>query len=269
VVLETADKSCLTSIESRTFKSDDAEQDYLSSIMGRSTPDLDDLLEGLTVWAHNVYGSQEIIRAREQFQLETGKVFPDDPMHHSRTAYFFDYFLFERSISQDRVANTLLLASTPYEIFCSSLGDSETLSEPVQRLKWLGDFRHSLFFIERSHSNCLVVKDIISKQKMIVSAKELESFRALKTSQIIQGFLFRFGQHYQLSPGIILHPPVVSKIIKRFVISTQKDVSLSRKSILGKLAYINIRHIRLKHVEPSLTYKSEIDAYLETIRRQD
>lgn len=238
-------------------------------MMGGPHPELDDLLEGLSVWAHNVYGSDEIIRAREQFQFETGKVFPDDPMHLSRTAYFFDYFLFERPICHERSAQTLLLASTPYEVFCSTFDNSESDLESTQLLRGLSDFRHSLFLIDRVHSHTLVLKDIISNQKMVVSAKKSESFRALKASQIIQGFLYRLGQNYQLSPGIILHPQGVNKLLKKFVHSTQRDAYISRRAILAQLAYINMRHIRLKHVLPSLTYKSEIAAYLVTTKRRD
>jgi hypothetical protein len=270
VVLDTADQSSLSSGPNSDADSFCFNQEQLLSLMGGPQAELEDLLDGLTVWAHNRYGAEEIVKARDQFQLETGKIFPEDLVHLSRNAYFFDFFLFERSIDKEESMNGHLLASTPYEVFCSVLEMSHVPKlEIVERLRRLGDFRHSLFLIDRVHPQGLVVKDLISRQKILVSAKAQESFRALRRSQVIQGFLFHIGENFQLSPGIILHPPSASKILQRYIRLIEKEHIVGRIRLLTKLAYINVKYIRLKHVDPKITYKSEMAGFLSSLHASD
>jgi hypothetical protein len=265
-VLDTADQSSLSSFPSSDVDSLCLHQDHLLSLMGGTKAELEDLLDGLTIWAHDHYGVGEIVKAREQFQLETGKIFPDDLVHLSRNAYFFDVFIFERSIEKDRSMNGHLFAATPYEVFFTILEKNPHLKlEVVERLRRIGDFRHSLFSIDRVYPQGLVVKDLISEQKISVVAKAQESFRGLRRSQVIQGFLYRMGDGFQLSPGIILHPPSARKILKQYIRLIQRDHTVSRTKLLAKLAYINIKYIRLKHVDPKITYKSEIEGFLVSL----
>lgn len=269
-MLDAADQSSLSSVLNSEADSFSLNQEQLLSLMGGPQAELEDLLDGLTVWAHNRYGAEEIVKARDQFQLETGKIFPEDLVHLSRNAYFFDFFLFERSIEKERALNGHLLASTPYEVFCTALEINHFPKlEIVERLRRLGDFRHSLFLIERVYLQGLVLKDLISRQKIVVEAKNQESFRALKRSQVLQGFLFRIGDGFQLSPGIILHPPSACKILQRYIRLIQREHIVSRTKLLTKLAYINVKYIRLKHVDPKVTYKSELASFLSSLTGLD
>ena len=226
---------------------------------------LDDMLESITIWAHSIYGVENLVSARELFHFETGKVFPDDFMHQARTAYFFDCFLFERPIRRERITDGNLLAVTPFEVFCSSVKSSKTISKDLlDRFIDLGDFRHSVYLVERVSIQSLVVQDLISGEFLTISAKPGETFRAIKRLQLIQGFLYRIGDTYQLSPGLILHPNGATKILRATIRLVKKHARFSRTTFLVKAARVNMRYLRLQHVSPKITYKTEFEPYLST-----
>ena len=55
---------------------------------------LDDLVEAIVAWTHAAVGNDGVVQASERFHVENGKVFHDDSFYDTRTAYFFDQFVF-------------------------------------------------------------------------------------------------------------------------------------------------------------------------------
>ena len=110
----------------------------------------------------------------------------------------------------------------------------------------------------------LVVQDLISGEYLAISAKPGETFRALKRHQLIQGFLYRIGDTYQLSPGLILHPNGATKILRATIRLLKKHARFSRVAFLVKAAHVNMRYLRLQHVSPKITYKTEFEPYLSS-----
>lgn len=262
MVLETASQSSMGFHSDHVVKTLSIEPSLVRSLMGGTIPELEEMLDGLTVWAHNTYGVDELVAAREIFHAQTGKVFPDDPMHLTRTAYFFDHFLFERPVRHGLPKEQHLLAATPYEIFCCALRATARPEPDLWgRLLGLSNYRHSLFSIERVAMQNLVVQDLASKERLAIIAKPGESFRALQKSQVIQGFVYRFGNAFQLSPGLILHPQGASKFLRKTIDLLRNEALFSRRVFLAKTAYVNMRHLRLKHVDPKVTYKTEFEAF--------
>lgn len=228
-------------------------------------PTVDDLIEALIAWTHQTVGDAEIVAARDQFFLENGKVFHDDSVYDARMSYFFDLLLFERALT----GGSARPLTTPYEQFVKELDDraASPLSSPggvpdvvLRRVKALGDFRHSLFQIQKIDTTSVVLQDLISDNKVTAIARPGETFRGLEKKTLIQGFLFSMEPRGKgpapthLSQGLILHPAKATRTIRRLLKTAKKSENFARKSFLAKLATLQVRHLRHRHVEPKTIY---------------
>ena len=74
---------------------------------------LDEAMEALIHWTGSQIGSEDVIRACEEFAVTTGKVFHDDDFYDSRMSHFMDHYLFERTID----------GQTPYQRLSTCLGN--------------------------------------------------------------------------------------------------------------------------------------------------
>jgi hypothetical protein len=239
VVLETANEGRLTGARARAAAQ-------------VTDPGLDDLIETIVAWTHKHVGDAGIVQAAERFYQDNGKVFHDDTFYDTRMSYFFDALVFERPMPAEK--------ATPYELFLAQARAGQPPFAPavIERLTWLGDFRHSLFQIVKLQEKSLTVVDLIGTGKLTVSAKPGETFRGLDKRNLLQGFLFRFGDEQQLSAGLILHPQKVTRVVKRYLKTAQKAGTFSRRAALAKLASVNLRHLRHRHVEPKAIYQNEL-----------
>jgi hypothetical protein len=225
-------------------------------------PTVDDLIEALIAWTHQAVGDAEIVAARDQFFVENGKVFHDDSVYDARMSYFFDLLLFERALA----GGSARPLATPYEQFVKELDDRATGtpgSVPdvlLRRAKALGDFRHSLFQILKVDATTVVLQDLINEGKVTATARPGETFRGLEKKTLIQGFLFSLEPRGKgpaptyLSQGLILHPAKATRTVRRLLKTAKKSENFARKSFLAKLATLQVRHLRHRHVEPKTIY---------------
>jgi len=237
-------------------------EDPVSHLASLADPSLDDLVEAVIAWTHLVMGESEIVEACGRFYADNGKVFPDDPFYDTRMSYFFDVFVFERPLASPRAAEYGLASATPYELFIAHVRDPARGVPPavVERLARLGGFRHALFQIVKLQERTMVVQDLTRPERArhVVTARAGDTFRGLEKKAIFQGFLFPIGDVDQLSHGLVLHPQRANRIIRRFVRLGQKGENFSRRIALAKLANVQIRHLRHRHVDPKIIYQTDL-----------
>ncbi len=222
----------------------------------RTLPDranVDDLLEFLIAWSQDTFGVDELVGAREAFWVATGKAFTADPFYDARISYFFDHYLFERPVSRDGVT------TTPFAHYRRRL--DEGLVAPLAPdadalVRQLAEFRHSLFKILKVQDRSMVVEDLVDKKRYQIRPKADEIYTGLEKKNIFQGFVFPSGAVAHLSLGIVLHPPRAAALLRRHLKIHQKAAALPVLSLLFKLAAIQIRHLRHKHVDPKTIYKA-------------
>ncbi len=208
-----------------------------------ATPSLDEILEHLIAWSSETFGLEALVAARENFHLRAGKVFHEDAFFGARVSYFFDHYVFERPA----LGST---AATPFQIFLAQRGDA--LPEAVHRL---AGFRHSVFQIKKVDAKQMVVVDLVTGQKSTVGAKGGENFIGLEKSNIFQGFLFPIGGLQQLSGGLVLHPQKVDDLLKKQLKLAKKTGEEEMGSVFFRLLTLQLRHLRMKHVDPRTFYK--------------
>jgi hypothetical protein len=230
--------------------------DRLTNVSDKIT-NVDDLLEALIGWTHELVGTAEIVNASERFYLDYGKVFHDDSFYDMRTTYFFDHFIFERKLSASSARAESLSGLTPCQLFMAR-AHTEVPALPKEvndTLEALGNFRHSIFQIQRLSEKNMAIVDLLDSAKLIVQAKPRENFRGLEKKTIFQGFIFNLGTYHCLSSGLVLHPIKANRIIKKHIKLSLKS-GTNRKNILPQLANIQLRHLRHRHVHPKLIYQN-------------
>lgn len=229
--------------------------DVVTYLAGLASPQVDDFVESLIAWTHRVVGDAEIVAARDQFYLEYGKVFHDDSVYDARMSYFFDGFLFERTLS----GGSAKPLATPYESFMERLLDrgDEVPADVRRRFGELASFRHSLFEIVKVQEKSVVIQDLIMPGKLTAVARAGETFRGLEKKTIFQGFVFQMDDKLHLSHGLVLHPPKATRVLRRLLKLAQKGENFARKTFLCKTASLQVRFLRHRHVDPKTLYLTE------------
>jgi len=223
--------------------------------LATSAANIDDLMEWFITWTHQTAGTAEVVYSSERFYLDFGKVFHDDSFYSARTSYFFDYLIFER-----RLSSQSLLASegsTPYQFLRGQLqAQPDALPQLIhERVLGLGEFRHSLFQILKINEKSMLLQDLLAATKITVQAKPMETFRGLENKTILQAFVFPLSGINQLSSGIVLHPQKANRLIKRCIKKARASDDFNAKSLLSRLATVQIRYLRHRHVSPKLIYQ--------------
>lgn len=256
MVLEAADKGRVKADRRASgAASPEIQEKPLELLAGLATAEIDDLTELIISFANENAGKAEIVAASERFFMENGKVFHDDSFYDPRMTYFFDHFVFERPLAGHGGP-----LATPYEHFLAAVKDQHlTLAPAVSALLGqLRDYRHSLFQIVKLDLTKMVLQDLLVPGRITVTAKSGESFRGLDKKTIFQGFVFPRGEEAQVSSGIILHPKRSTRLIKKFVKQAQKTENFSRKITLARLASLQLRHLRHRHVDPKSIYAADL-----------
>ncbi len=254
MVLEATDQELLTStrLVKGASTSAAAGRDPIAHLTSLKDATLDDLVETIITWSYEVLGEGEIVAATEKFHLDAGKVFHDDTFYDNRMSYFLDHFLFERQVTGRGL--------TPFLMFMDRFA-AELPADLKARLTALADHRHSLYRILKLQPTVMVIEDILQPSKLTVVARTGETFRGLEKKAMFQGFVFKDGPQgdvWQLSHGLILHPARAQRLIAKFLKLTKKAGDFVSTAWLWRLASLQIRHLRHRHVDPKLIYGAPV-----------
>lgn len=198
----------------------------------------DTFVENLIQQFVGKYGTKPIVDAKEEFFLNGGKIFAEDDNYHQRIYYFLNHFIFERPLS--RASRT-----TPFLEYLESVNASPAIE----------GYTHSLFKILKVRPDHILLKDLFSEKKMRVDKQELEVFEGIAKGDLFQGILLHQGPVTFLSRGLIFHPNRSHKIILNLLKQERKTQRFGKDQILFALARQQLKHTRLKHVDPKIVYQ--------------
>lgn len=217
---------------------------------------VDNMIEVATLWATELLGQEEVIAAQECFYAQTGKVFYDDSFYDTRISYFIEHFLFERPISG--LGRTYAVTGMiPYQLFISKALNDTTIDERTKVIiSSLAQARHSLFQVQKVRPSTMIIKDLLIPQKIQISAKSDESYRAFNTGTVFQGFIFRLPEACHLGSGLIIHPNRAKAIIRRYITAAKINGATPEYPLLCKLATLQLKQLRHQHVDAKIIYQS-------------
>ena len=132
--------------------------------------------------------------------------------YEQRLALFFDWYLFDRKLS-----NTSL---TPLEYFAEFLAKKDAVEEAVDIFKGFSKSIHSIFIVKSKGSGYIKVKDIFNKKKYIVTEENLVGF---EKRDIMEARLVPFKKDYRFSGAFLFYPYEVKKILKTEIKQAKKQ----------------------------------------------
>jgi hypothetical protein len=209
------------------------------SVGGEWRSPLDQLREDIITWVVDIVGVEEIIKAKEEFFAKTGMIFNDDESYHRRMSYFLDYFLFTRPLQNLDPNNP----PTPFALYRDKHPNT-----PIR------SFTNSLFKVCKIHSNGLILKDLCSDDKIKIQKQNDELFDGIIKNDVFQGFVFHMDDAPVLSHGLIFHPARSHRLLVKALKDAKKQGNFERLSYLARCARLQLKHARLKHVDPRLVY---------------
>ena len=233
-------------------------EDELSAVVGFDDPT--EFFEAVLGLVELLSGNGEFVIGREEFFWKTGKVFVDDPFYEERTNYFLTHFFFARPLSSDPKVDMSYQMLTPLEglrLLCDKYATTE-VTTLASRLAELEHYEHGIYQILKGGDTVITVRNLITDTKTSLSARPGTSFVGLRAKEIFQGFVAPYQGTLFLFPGIIIHPGTSTRTVKRYLKSARKRESFDLGSVLYRLASVQLKHCRHKHVTPKKIYDAEL-----------
>jgi hypothetical protein len=209
------------------------------SVGGEWRSPLDQQREDIINWVVNVLGVEEVVRAKEEFFEQTGMIFHDDESYHRRMSYFNDYFLFIRALTHLDPVNP----PTPFALYKDKHPGTTIHS-----------YTHSLFKVLKIQNTGLVLKDLCSDDKIRIQKQSDELFDGIAKSDVFQGFVFHMDETPVLSHGLIFHPERSHRPLMKALKEAKKNGNFDRLTYLAQCARLQLKHARLRHVDPRVVY---------------
>lgn len=209
-----------------------------NNVGGEWRNSLELIREAIITWVIEKVGVDEVVKAKDEFFTRTGMIFHDDEYYHQRMKYFLDYFLFARVLESSE-GN----APTPFALY-----KLEHPHTPIQ------NFTHSLFKVAKALKKGLVLSDLCSKDRIIIQKQSDELFDGMERGNIFQGFVFHIKGNPVLSHGLIFHPIRSHRILLKSLKDSKKNGDFERLSYLSRYARLQLKHGRLRHVDPRIVY---------------
>lgn len=233
-------------------------QDFFAPLVQSSFMQLNSLIEAIVSWTQATAGTKQFALAKEEFELKNGAIFPDDPFFEARTAYFLNFFLFQRPLAQE----------TPYLIFMKAICSFDCPVTPrlFRIFTQLDRARHSIFQVNKVGSAEMPITDLMNSDQFTVTATNTDCFAGFGKNDIFQGFVFPYKEKDKdkafLAGGLLFHPRVVGQFVKAFVHDAIAEKKMPNNEALSKLATIQLRQIRQPQIDPLKLYRAALEPFV-------
>ncbi len=220
----------------------------MKSFSLQTTTTTDQLLESVVSQSEAVFGKDAFVKAKEEFYIRFGKVFPEDPFYESRMSYFLDYFVLLRPVSGH--------PKTPFLCFA---GQDSPNQAPANLVLALESFRNSIFeVLSLVGTEEMNVSDLRTGASYKLRPKGDESFRGFTKGAVFQGFVFPCEDCAFLGNGLVMHPQQVLGFIKKFLKNATKSMDFDEQEALAKLAFVQLKSLRHHRAGAKRIYGNEL-----------
>ena len=169
-------------------------------------------------------GKEKFKKKFLEFQKRYGEVKPHERVYGTYVDYYLNCYLFEQEPRAE--------APFPYI--------------------------HSLFLVKRCDKDCLVIKNLFTRETLTVGS-ETHLFHGLSKGYVIQGFVFEVEGKHILSNGFIIYEPEKVPLVKYFYRKTRSGIPAY--SLLRNLANIKLHSER--NSNNNLVFKSRMKSFFE------
>lgn len=212
----------------------------LSSVSGFELTDVEREIEAIIAWYSGSFGADEFVQYKETFFLTFGKVFPEDDFFNRRMSYFIDQFVFEHHLP---LTLPTIVYKTPFERYLE-----------LNVASHLATAQHSVFYVQKVQTQSMLLKDLITTERIRVDQAHNTSFEGIQKKDIFQGFIYDLHHKKALSRGLIFHPNNVHHLIRKDLRTSLKKNQFDKHQTLARLASQQLRHLRHLHVNPKIFY---------------
>lgn len=186
---------------------------------------------------------QEMVAAKEQFFLLSGKVFEDDPFYENRMAAFVEWFMCDRPLTN--------IGLTPIQYY-HSMFENSMERQMRQGLEALIASQHSLFLFKNRTSHTVAVEDLFDNKRYNVSEKR--QYVGINRGSIFEGRIVMKDGLPMFSDTYCIHPLEACPLIRKKI---EQTTFPSRDEFLGfifELASMRLRCDRYKKVDIAKIY---------------
>jgi hypothetical protein len=218
----------------------------------KSPATVDECLEIVVAWIERVFGKDYFVGPLEEFQSRYGKVNSDDEFYQVRMNYFLEHCVLEKSNDGSTKNSSAAVTNFFEQNPDLTRGDDESVKTWID---FIG-FRHSIYQVQKSGAELLVVKDLITERSFNILPKNGETLQYLNSKSIFQGFVFGNFTNKNLGQGLIVHPEAANQKIIKYINKRKSSRPFNRSDIFTSLAAANMRFLRMQHVDPAVIYGS-------------
>jgi hypothetical protein len=163
-------------------------------------------IEDILNWITKEFGEAFLLQAKATYEQKFSRIFSDEICYEAGMKHFNDYLIFQHPISDDSQDNFF----KRYRSVHSDTSDC------------ISDFSHSIFQIQKVAPEWIVIVDMRQGTKIKVNSWNNQIFHKNLRKNIFQGYVYRLGEYYYLSEGLVFHPISVNPMIRKFLRKNKK-----------------------------------------------
>ena len=203
-------------------------------------------LEQLFEFAAKTIPEEQILAAKQTYQLETGTLYEDDKSYNSRMALFLEWYLCDNyAPKSSKTVLEGLLENNSEECNSEKLTFYKSVSESIQ----------SLFFIQKVNDDSVKAIDLFNDE--IYLAQEKDSRLIFRKNDIFQGRIINFQKDFHFTGNFCFHPEKTHKYIKSEIKIIVKNLSQQKKDLTRTEKILLKAKTKLKRYELNIEKLNE------------
>lgn len=206
----------------------------------------DPFIDRLTVFFTGPGFEAEVAEAKNEFFGHLGEGPGDGDNFEMRMYQFLDWYLFSRPLIDQKISPNL------WALQCIDFKIDES-----ERLFYanLAEIRHSLFEYIKVSRKTLVVRDLITGNKLqMVDSPVLEGFNR---EEIFEARIFPHENTFYFTKGFCFHPAEARKFIMKEIKKAKKLDMAYHEELMARLMKMRYKFDRYKHIAIDKIYTSD------------
>ncbi|MDC1153323.1 hypothetical protein OAT06_04900 [Nitrospinaceae bacterium] len=203
-------------------------------------------LEQLFEFAAKTIPEEQILAAKQTYQMETGTIYEDDKSYNSRMALFLEWYLCNNCAPKSsKTVLEVLLENNSEEYNSEKLTFYKSISESIQ----------SLFFIQKVNNDSVKAINLFTDEVYLAQVKD--SRLIFRKKDIFQGRIINFQKYFQFTGNFCFHPEKTHKYIKSEIKIIKKNLSQQKKDLTRTEKFLLKAKTELKRYELNIEKLNE------------